>query len=188
MSAARVMPCVLTTALAVADPAMPMRRARPIGGLAFYRKHSVGLLRRYLSVSMELGRTPCLLGNMVLRGRVSSYRMKSFEDLVIFIFDVEKCLKQLDRPTQAVITHVALEDYTVLETATITGDSQRSVSRMYGEGLDRLTQLFLQYGLLDPELEKLSRGEAKNQSNEVTKQRSCSPQKANKVGAIEFSN
>ncbi len=109
---------------------------------------------------MELGRTPCLLGNLVLRGRVSSYRMKSFEDLVIFIFDIEKCLKQLDRPTQIVITHVALEDFTVEETAKITGDSQRSVWRMYGEGLDRLTRLFLEYGLLDSDLEKLSRGEA----------------------------
>lgn len=160
MSAARVMPWVLTTALAVAEPAMPQWRARPIDGLAFYRKHSVALLRRYLSVSMELGRTPCVLGNTVFRGRVSSYRMKSFEDLVIFVFDIEKCLKQLDRPTQAVIGHVALEDYTMLETANITGDSQRSVSRMYGEGLDKLTRIFLEYGLLDAELENLSRGEA----------------------------
>lgn len=160
MSAARAMPCVLMTALAVAETAMPQARARPIDGIAFYRKHSAGLLRRYLSISMELGRTPCLLGNLVLRGRVSSYRMKSFEDLVIFIFDIEKCLKQLDRPTQMVILHMALEDYTAEETAKITGDSLRSVTRMYGEGLDRLTQLFLNYGLLDSDLEKLSRGEA----------------------------
>lgn len=160
MSAARAMPWVMTTALAVAEAEMPRARTRPIDGIAFYRKHSVGLLRRYLSVSMELGRTPCLLGNLVLRGRVSSYRMKSFEDLVIFIFDIEKCLKQLDRPTQIVITHVALEDYTVEETAKMTGDSQRSVTRLYGGGLDRLTQLFLNYGLLDSDLEKLSRGEA----------------------------
>jgi hypothetical protein len=160
MSAARAIPWVLTTALAVAEPAMPLWRAKPLGGLAFYRKHSVALLRRYLSVSMELGRTPCVLGNMVFRGRVSSYRMKSFEDLVIFVFDIEKCLKQLDRSTQAVIGHVALEDYTMLETAGITGDSQRSVSRMYGEGMDKLTRIFLEYGLLDPDLENLSRGEA----------------------------
>jgi hypothetical protein len=160
MSAARVMPWVLTTALAVAEPAMPQWRARPIDGLAFYRKHSVALLRRYLSVSMELGRTPCVLGNVVFRGRVSSYRMKSFEDLVIFVFDIEKCLKQLDRPTQDVIGHVALEDYTMLETANITGDSQRSVWRMYGEGMDKLTRIFLEYGLMDPDLENLSRGEA----------------------------
>jgi hypothetical protein len=162
MSAAQVMPWVMPTALAVAEPEMSAWRARPIDGLAFYRKHSVGLLRRYLRVSMDLGRTPCMLGNMVFRGRVSSYRMKSFEDLVIFIFDVEKCLKQLDRSTQAVIGHVALEDYTVQETAKITGDSPRSVTRMYGEGLDRLTQLFMEYGLLDPAEEKLSRGEAEN--------------------------
>jgi hypothetical protein len=31
---------------------------------------------------------------------------------------------------------------------------------MYGEGLDKLTRIFLEYGLLDAELENLSRGEA----------------------------
>jgi hypothetical protein len=45
---------------------------------------------------MEMGRTPSLLGNTIFRGRASSYRMRTFEDCIIFIFDVEKCLKRLD--------------------------------------------------------------------------------------------
>ena len=162
MSAALAFPCIIPAAEAVAEPQFPLWRARPIDGIAFYRKLSIGLLRRYFRVSMELGRTPCLLGNMVFRGRVSSYRMTTFEDLVIFVFDIEKCLKKLDRTAQAAIAHVVLEEYTVPEAAEMTGESVRSMTRIYAEALDRLTRLFLDFGLLDPNPEKLSRGEAEN--------------------------
>ncbi len=156
------MPCFIAAAFAVADTSLPVARPRPIEGLAFYRKHAVGLLRRYMQTSMEVGRTPCLLGSMVFRGRASSYRMQSFEDRVIFIFDVEKCLRQLDARSQQVVAHIALEDYSTLEVAALTGESVRSVMRIYGGALDRLTRLFLEYGLLNPNAEKLSRGEAGN--------------------------
>jgi hypothetical protein len=162
MSAAQAIPWELKTTVAVAEPALPVARPKPIAGFAFYRKHAVGLLRRYLRASMEIGRTPCVLGTLVFRGRVSSYRMHSFEDRVIFIFDVEKCLKQLDRLSQQIVAHIALEDYTPLEAAALTGESVRSVARIYGQALDRLTRLFLEYELLDPNVEKLSRGEAEN--------------------------
>ncbi|HTV15521.1 MAG TPA: hypothetical protein VME68_12450 [Acidobacteriaceae bacterium] len=151
MSAAPAFPFVLATAQAVAESALPAARGRTIQGYAFYRRHTVALLRRYLRISMEVGRAPCILGNVVFRGRVSSYRMTTFEDLMIFIFDVEKCLKQLDHASQTVIAHMALEDYTILETAMITRDSERSVSRIYNQALDRLTRQFLDSGLLDPE-------------------------------------
>lgn len=150
MSAAHALPWVLPEIAAVADASLPVARPRPLEGFAFYRKHVVGLLRRYLQISMEVGRTPCVLGTMVFRGRVSSYRMQTFEDRVIFIFDVEKCLKQLDRISQEVIAHMILEDYTSFETAALTGESVRSVARIYGAALDRLTRLFLEYRLLDP--------------------------------------
>lgn len=153
MSAVRAVPCILQAA---AD--LPATRPRPIGGLAFYRKHTVALLRRYLAISMELGRTPCVLGTIVFRGRVSSYRITSFEDLVIFIFDVEKCLKRLDAASQAAVAHIALENYTYEETAKITGSSRSSIAQIYGEALDRLTRWFLDCGLLKPELE-ISRNE-----------------------------
>lgn len=165
MSAARAMPCVLESAEAVADPAPPLARPRALGGVAFYRKHAEGLLRKYLTISMDIGRAPCVLGHLMLRGRISSYRMRSFEDQVIFVFDVEKCLKQLDRLSQRVVTHIALEDYSMLETAALTGESLRSVSRIYAEALDRLTRLFLDFRLLEPDAEKLSRGEEEHQSN-----------------------
>lgn len=152
MSAVPVAACVLRAAAEPVDP-LPVARARPIEGLAFYRKHTVALLRRYLSISMELGRTPCVLGTLVFRGRVSSYRIRSFEDLVILIFDVEKCLKRLDPESQAAVAHIALENYTYEEAGQITGTSRAGIARIYGTALDRLTQWFLECGLLKPEVD-----------------------------------
>jgi hypothetical protein len=125
-------------------------RLRPLDGLVFYRKHTEALLRRYMQLSMEMGRTPSLLGNYVVRGKVSSYRIHTFEDNVIFIFDVEKCLKRLDRSAQELIARIALQEYTQPEAAELTGQSIRSVTRKYGESLDRLTSIFLELKLLNP--------------------------------------
>jgi hypothetical protein len=161
MSAALAAPLVIHTALAVAEPAVTPARARTITGYAFYRKHTVSLLRRYLRVSMELGRMPCFLGNVIFRGRASSYRLTTFEDLLIFVIDTEKCLKQLDRASQTVVTHMVLEDYTALETAAITGESFRSVTRIYSEALDRLTRQFLDFGLIERNVEICQEGPSK---------------------------
>lgn len=169
MSAALALPLILESAEAVAEPELPVGRPRPIGGLAFYRKHTEGLLRRYLVTSMVIGRAPCVLGNFVFRGRITSYRVQSFEDQIIFVFDVEKCLKQLDRLSREVVAHIVLEDYSLQETAALTGESPRSISRIYPEALDRLTRLFLATRLLEPNPENLSRGDGTNESNEPTK-------------------
>lgn len=165
MSAALALPLVLETSRAVAEPELPVGRPRPLGGLAFYRRHTEALLHRYLMTSMEIGRAPCVLGNVVFRGRISSYRVQSFEDQIIFVFDVEKCLKRLDRVSQEVVAHIALEDYSPQETAGLMIESLRSVARIYAEAIDRLTRLFLEVGLLDPNVENLSSGSSKNQSN-----------------------
>lgn len=162
MSAAPAIACTLPMAAAAAETALPMARPRPVDGFAFYRKHTAALLRRYLRVSMEIGRTPCVLGNLVFRGRVSSYRLRTFEDNIIFVLDVEKCLKRLDDILQEVLTHVVLEDYTFLETAAMTGESLRSIARMHAEALDRLTRHFVQQGLLKLHEEELSREERRN--------------------------
>ena len=150
MSAALAFPAILESAAAVAEAALPLQRPKPIGGMVFYRKHTAALLRRYLRVSMEIGRTPCVLGNLVFRGRVSSYPMRSFEDSLIFVLDVEKCLKRLERVLQETVAHVILEDFTLAEAAALTGESLRSMNRMHGESLDRLTRMFLDCGLLNP--------------------------------------
>ena len=58
--------------------------------LAFYRKYTEALLRRYMRLSMVVGRVPSLIGREFFRGNVTHYRVQGFEDVVIFCHDVEK--------------------------------------------------------------------------------------------------
>jgi len=61
--------------------------------MAFYRKYTEAMLRRYVRMSMEAGKVPSLLGQEMFRGRVISYRVESFEDVVNLIVDgVVECL------------------------------------------------------------------------------------------------
>lgn len=120
-----------------------------LGGTAFYRKRTEGLLKRYMRASMEMGRTPSLLGETVFRGRASSYRLRTFEDCIIFIFDVEKCLKRLDSESQELIARIALQEYTYAETAKLTGQSERGVGRKYAIALDCLTNFLIDAEILD---------------------------------------
>jgi hypothetical protein len=118
--------------------------------LAFYRKYTEGMLRRYMRLSMETGRVPSLIGQPMFRGRVTSYRVRSFEDVVIFVYDVEKCLARLDARSQELIARISLQEYTQGETAGLTGMSLRSVVRHYADALDKLTVIFLGAKLLEP--------------------------------------
>lgn len=123
--------------------------ASVFGGTAFYRKRTEGVLRRYMRASMEMGRTPSLLGTMVFRGRASSYRLRTFEDCIIFIFDMEKCLKRLDAESRELIARIALQEYTYEETAKLTQQSERSVGRKYAQALDCLTNHLIEADMLD---------------------------------------
>jgi hypothetical protein len=168
MSAVAVLPCVVPVATAVADCGTPLWRPEPRDGLPFYRRHTLSLLRRYLLVSMQIGRAPSPFGRMVFRGRVSSYRLRTFEDGLIFVLDVEKAIHQLHPFAQTILTHVVLEGYSFEDAAVLTGESRRSVARTYGEAIDRLTAVLLDFGLIDPNVENLSRAEAKIESNDPT--------------------
>jgi RNA polymerase sigma factor (sigma-70 family) len=117
--------------------------------LAFYRKYSETLLRRYMYRSMEIGRVPSLLGDFSFRGRSSATRARSFEDAVIFVHDVESCLKRLDRLGRELVKRIALQEYSQEETGRMMGISPRTVARRYAEALDRLTELFLTRELLE---------------------------------------
>ncbi len=123
-------------------------KAEPVTPVAFYRRHTEALLRRYMHLSMQMGRTPSLLGNFMFRGHVSTYRVRSFEDAVIFVFDIEKCLKRLDPFAQQLIARIALQEYTQGETAELMGLSIRTILRRYGDALDAVTAVFLEVGLL----------------------------------------
>ena len=158
MSAALViLPAVWATAPASKPEVLPeeveQRRTeqkRTAPEVAFYRKYTEGLLRRYMRLSMEAGRAPSLLGREMFRGRVTNYSVQGFDDVVIFVHDVETCVKLLDEGQQHLIRRVALQEFTLEETASLLQLPLRTVNRRYGYALDELTEIFLERKLLEP--------------------------------------
>ena len=153
MSAALViLPVVWATAAPKpATPKKKTKRKKPVvPELAFYRKYSEALLRRYLRLSMETGRAPSLLGREMFRGNVTHYQVHGFDDTVIFVHDIERCLELLDRTEAFLINRIALQQYTQHETALMLNLPIRSVVRRYDKTLDILTRLFLDRRLLEP--------------------------------------
>jgi len=119
-------------------------------GLVFYRQYTEGLLRRYMKLSMQSGRVPSLLGRELFRGKVTSCAVHGFDDVVIFVHDVARCLEQLDPGLRHLVRRIALEEYTQQETAAMLGLSLRSVIMRYTEAIDKLTRVFLERKLLEP--------------------------------------
>jgi len=106
------------------------------------------MLRRYLYASMQVGRAPSILGDPVARGWCSSRPVRTFEDAVIFVLDVEKCLNDLGALERQIVSRVALQEYTQTETAQMLGMCVRTVSYKYHSALDKLTERLLETGLL----------------------------------------
>lgn len=151
-AAAAVLPNVWACVLQqLANPVPPVEVRRPAEPeMAFYRKYTEGMLRRYVRMTMEAGKVPSLLGQEMFRGRVTSYRVESFEDVVIFLHDVEHCLDRLDPDQRDLISRLALQEYSLGETAVLLAVPQRTVVRRYLRPLDRLTRIFLAVKMLKP--------------------------------------
>lgn len=122
--------------------------AQPVASLAFYRRHTENLLRRYLYASMQVGRTPSILGEPVTRGWASSRRVRTFEDAVIFVLDVEKCLDRLNSEDRQILCKVIVQAYTQTEAAMQLGMSTRTMAARFPEAVDCLTEELLDAGLL----------------------------------------
>jgi len=149
MSAAMVLPFVW--AIGADLPVMihaPVEQAQP--EMAFYRKYTEAILRRYVKMSMEAGKVPSLLGQEMFRGKVTNYRVGNFDDVVIFLHDIDRCLEKLDADEQQLLSRMSLQQYTVGETAELLGLKPRTVIRRYGQALDRLTRVFLTARMLEP--------------------------------------
>jgi len=132
---------------------VPARRAAPSGqappiSLAFYRKHTESTLRRYLYASLQVGRTPSMLGDPVGRGWVSSRTVRTFEDALIFVLDMERCLARLDSSDRLILSRVILQDYTHSEVAGMLGVATRTVGYKLAHALDRLTEKLVESDLL----------------------------------------
>jgi len=121
---------------------------KPPANLAFYRKHTESLLRRYLYASTQVGRAPSILGDSVGRGWASSRPVRTFEDAVIFVLDIENCLSQLSILDRELLGRVVLQDYTQEEAALMLGIGIRTVGYRFPLALDRLTEKLLAADLL----------------------------------------
>ena len=128
--------------------------------MAFYRKYTEGMLRRYATLRMESGRVPSLLGRTLFRGKVSSYRVHGFDDVVIFVHDVEQCVRLLTPDQQRLIHRIAVQEYTFAEASQMLRQSLRSTKRWYTEAIDELTGIFLQRKLLERVLGEPCQGAA----------------------------
>jgi DNA-directed RNA polymerase specialized sigma24 family protein len=149
MSAALVVRCVQARrAERRSEQVRPTPAEKAPVELAFYRKYTEGMLRRYMYRSMEIGRVPALLGEFTFRGKSSSKKGYTFEDSVIFVHDVERCLQRLRPMEREMVKRIALQEYTLAETAAITGMSIRTVGRRYFDALDQLTRVFLRLDLM----------------------------------------
>ncbi|MGB8031966.1 MAG: hypothetical protein WCF30_20120 [Terracidiphilus sp.] len=121
---------------------------KPPANLAFYRKHTESLLRRYLYASTQVGRAPSILGDPVGRGWASSRPVRTFEDAVIFVLDIENSLNQLNVLDRELLSRVVLQDYTQEETAMMLGLGMRTIGYRVPLALDRLTEKLLAADLL----------------------------------------
>ena len=116
--------------------------------LWLYRRRTVGLLRRYMRFSIETGRLPSLVGREFFRAKVTYYTATTFEDRVIFVRDVEKCLNRLEGWDQQLIARIILQEYSQEQAARILHCGLRTVERRLPEVLDLLSEDFLRVGLL----------------------------------------
>jgi hypothetical protein len=153
MSAAIILPFVWATEMLQAIPPQQVESLRRPASpeIAFYRKYTEGMLRLYMRLTMEAGRVSSLLGQEMFHGKVSSCRLDTFDDGVIFIHDVEKCLEKLDGEQQRLISRVALQQNTVDETAKLMHLRPKTVIRRYRQAVDSLTRVFLEVKMLEPQ-------------------------------------
>ncbi len=131
-------------------PDVPPSPPRPLDPeLSLYRDLCLALLHRYFTMSVEVGRLPALLGREVFRTRARSYRLTSFEDIVIFVHDVERCLARLHRFDHELIVRLVFQEYTEEEVASLLGCGLRTIERRFPDALDTLTEMFLDSRMLN---------------------------------------
>src|SRR6266496_1884740 len=114
-----------------------------------YRGRTVAMLRRYMRYSIEAGRLPSVLGREFFRAKVTSYRVMTFEDRVIFVHDMEKCLDRLDEFSRQVIARHILQEHDPSATAKLLHCNEKTVRRYTPVVLDLLSEILLDVGMLE---------------------------------------
>lgn len=118
--------------------------------MANYRPYTRALLRRYFRVAVDIGRLPSILGGLCFRARVSSYKLNTFEDAVIFVHDIERVFDRVALNYMEIIAGVILLDHSLPEAALRLGITVQRAERRYAAALDALSSVLLEVGLLRP--------------------------------------
>jgi hypothetical protein len=116
--------------------------------LSLYRSRTLALLQRYLQLSAAVGRLPSLVGRECFRARVTSYRVHTFEDSVIFVLDTERALAELHHSEQQVVARVVFQGHSHDAAARLIGCTRTTLTRSLCAALDRLTEVMLERRLL----------------------------------------
>jgi hypothetical protein len=114
-----------------------------------YRGRTVGMLRRYLRYSIEAGRLPSMLGAEFFRAKVTAYTVVTFEDRVIFVHDMEKCLDRLDDFSRQLIARHILQEHDQAATGRLLGCTERTVRTYVPIVLDLFSDILLEVGLME---------------------------------------
>ena len=115
---------------------------------SYERMRTVGLLLRFFRLSIQVGRMPSLLGREVIPSKMRAQPARVFEDTVVFVCDVERCLRGLGLLEQRLIAFCILEEHSEWEAARQFRQAQSEVSRKLGNALDMLHSTFCRVGLL----------------------------------------
>ena len=120
---------------------------RPFGGteseLSLYRGETAALLRRYVRASVEVGRLPSVLGWEFFRSKGSSNTNRNFEDVVIFVTDMERAIDKLTALDKKLLFMNVLEEYYIPDMARLLSCNERTVRRGLQNALDNLSELLL---------------------------------------------
>jgi len=116
----------------------------------------MALLHRFLRTALSVGRMPSLVGREIFRTRVQARPPSAFEDAVLFVCDIEKCLSTLEPLEQRLIAFCVLENRSEWEASRQFRASQGFISRHLGHALDSLHVTFCSRGLLPPMPEGMS--------------------------------
>ena len=138
--------CGAVLAAVYAVAAMPetvLPQPEPKPELSVYRKRTIAILRRYLRLSLEVGRLPSLIGREFFRSQASYMRPHTFEDGVHFVIDVERCIAELHPFFQQLIAKVVMQEYSEEEAARMLHCGLRTVERCLPDALDELSELLL---------------------------------------------
>lgn len=117
--------------------------------LWFYRARTVRLIRRYAKTSTTMGRLPSLLEREPIGSRPHAYNKRKFEDLMIFVADMDRALEHLSDWERKLLAINIVEDYTLAEVSRIVAFPQRTVERQIHAAIDNLSRVMQKRGMLE---------------------------------------